>query len=78
MKLLAVDKEMNVEIEPHCYEIEEFKKIDQKEILESISTYMCMANGFLEKEEERRQTIIDEICWDLHGIFTFKPEIKEL
>ena len=39
---------------------------------------MCMANGFLEKEEERRQTIIDEICWDLHGIVTFKPELKEL
>jgi len=27
MKLLAVDKEMNVEIEPHCYEIEEFKNV---------------------------------------------------
>lgn len=27
MKLLAVDKEFNVEIEPHCYEIEEFKNV---------------------------------------------------
>lgn len=27
MKLLEVDKEFNVEIEPHCYEIEEFKAI---------------------------------------------------
>ena len=27
MKLLVVDKEFNVEIEPHCYEIEEFKNV---------------------------------------------------
>jgi len=27
MKLLTVDKEFNVEIEPHCCEIEEFKAI---------------------------------------------------
>jgi hypothetical protein len=27
MKLLLVDKEFNIEIEPHCYEIEEFKNV---------------------------------------------------
>jgi glycosyltransferase involved in cell wall biosynthesis len=56
-------------------EVQEFKEIGKKDILESIPIYMDLAKGFIDTHGQN-VTILDEICWDLYGLIKLRPEWK--
>lgn len=57
-------------------DLEEFNSLSNEEIKNNIHLYMRMADGFFISHNQN-PTILDEIRWDMHGLFNLRPEIED-